>query len=137
MTEKEEASPDARKEPQRPNWLARLVSAISAMMVLALLGVIAWDAVHPDLPPTPRARTATMRQMANHMQIGVEVLNAGDMAARDVLVRVALTTPDTTIDDEITIDWLPGRSRREVTVIIPFIGQSPRVTAEVQGFVTP
>jgi uncharacterized protein (TIGR02588 family) len=137
MTDEEEASPDVPEEPQRPNWLARLVTAISALLICALLGVIAWDAVHPDLPPAPGARTATLRQLANHMHIGVEVLNAGDMAARDVLVRVALTTPDTTIDDEITIDWLPGRSRREVTVIIPFVGQAPRVTAEVQGFVTP
>jgi uncharacterized protein (TIGR02588 family) len=132
----DEKSPNTSKQPQRPNWLSRLVSSLSAVVVLALFGLILWDAVHPDIPPAPRAKAGVVRRTAGRSHIDVEVLNDGDMAARDVLVRVALATADTTIDDEITIDWLAGHSRRHVTVILP-VADSARVTADVEGFVTP
>jgi len=72
----------------------------------------------------------------------IDVRNAGDEAARSVVVHVELIGSDSTIaESDLTVDWLPGRSSRRIVAVFdrpPSPELSPdSVTAEVRGYLVP
>jgi uncharacterized protein (TIGR02588 family) len=121
--------------------LERAATAAAGLIVLFLLSVLVWDAVHPNAPPAFVAHTGTIEMRNGAYRAEVEVENTGDDAARSVVVHVELLGRDTTLaETDLTIDWLPGRSKHVVVGFFPkpeggkeVIGVKP----EVHGYSAP
>ena len=118
-------------------------TAVSGLLVAALLGVLVWDAVHSNASPafTVRATPATL--VDNAYRAEVTVRNTGDDAAKSVMVHVELVGRDSTLaESDLTIDWLPGRSSHQVVAYFPRpAGVAPTdvrgVEAAVHGYTAP
>ena len=127
-----------RDDSSGPDWVERLATIISAALVLAVIAVLVWDAVHPDRPAALDASTGTPRAVGSHWHVPIIVRNSGDVAVQEVSVSVALAHPDTSVKDiDIRIDWLPGRSQREIDAVFPVDPSRGKLTAEVRSFDEP
>lgn len=136
MTEKEIGEHQQRSSG--PDWVERLATIISAVLVAAVVAVLAWDAVHPDRPVSLDVSTGTPRAVGRHWHVPIVVRNSGDVAAQEVNVSVSLHHPDTTVRDiDIRIDWLPGRSERAIDAVFAVDPSRGKLTAEVQSFDEP
>ena len=127
-----------RKEPSGPDWVEVFATWVSGVLVLAVVAVLVWDAWHPDRPPTLDATAGTPKHVGTHWHVPITVRNTGDVGVQEIGVGVALTGADTTVNDvTIRIDWLPGRSEREVYAVFPVDPARGKLSAEVQSFDEP
>ena len=135
MANNSEEGPPAGKAP---DWIERLATAISAAIVLAVVAVLVWDAVHPDRPPALEASSGTPKAVGKQWHVPITVRNAGDVAVQEVNVRVVLERPDTAATDvDIRIDWLPGRSEREIDAVFATDPSRGKLVTAVQSFDAP
>jgi uncharacterized protein (TIGR02588 family) len=129
---------EERPASKAPDWVERLATLISALVVLAVVAVLVWDAVHPDRPPALEASSGTPKPVGRHWHVPITVRNAGDVAVQEVSVRVALERPDAAATDvDIRIDWLPGRSEREIDAVFATDPSRGRLVTAVQSFDAP
>ena len=136
MTEKERS--ERPQQSSGPDWVERLATIISAMLVLGVIAVLVWDAVHPDRPASLDVSTGRPTAVGRHWHVPIVVRNSGDVAVQEVNVSVSLQHPDTTVRDiDIRIDWLPGRSERAIDAVFAVDPSRGKLTAEVQSFDEP
>ena len=136
MTEEEEAN--RSRESSGPDWVERLATIISAVLVLGVVAVLVWDAVHPDRPASLDVSTGRPTAVGRHWHVPIVVRNSGDVAVQEVNVSVSLQHPDTSVRDlDIRIDWLPGRSERAIDAVFAVDPSRGTLTAEVQSFDEP
>jgi uncharacterized protein (TIGR02588 family) len=127
---REEETQDAQESGKPLTPLERAATIASALIVLFLLSVLVWDAVHPNAPPSFRVHPGKVEIRDNAYRAEVDVENTGDDAAKSVMVHLELVGRDTTLaETDLTIDWLPGRSRHRVVGFFP----RPEGAAEVIG----
>ena len=134
--------PAGQEQPQeekaQPDWLERTATWISALLVLGVVAVLVWDATHADRPPSLDASARAPRAVGHSWHVPITVRNSGDVAVQEVAVTVGLEHPDTTVQDVgIRIDWLPGRSEREVDAVFRVDPSRGKVSAEVESFDEP
>jgi uncharacterized protein (TIGR02588 family) len=71
----------------------------------------------------------------------VTVKNSGDESAKAVIVHMELVASDSVLaESDVTIDWLPGNSSRDVVGVFARSASGPQPTgvrAEVHGYATP
>jgi len=141
MSDRDEQGREAEESGKPLTPLERATTFVSAMIVLFLLSVLVWDAVHPNAPPSFRVHPGKVEIRDNAYRAEVDVENTGDDAAKSVMVHLELVGRDTTLaETDLTIDWLPGRSRHRVVGFFPrpagateVIGVKP----EVHGYSAP
>jgi uncharacterized protein (TIGR02588 family) len=133
-----EGEAEAARPPEGVDWLTRVVSVLSALLVVAVIGYLVRDAMRPERPASFVVRTGAVRHVAESYEIPVRVRNVGDAAAKDVMVHVSIASGERTVgESEITIDWLPGRSDHEATAVFREDPAGLRVSSEVTGYNTP
>lgn len=136
MTEKVRG--ERSEQSSGPDWVERLATIISAVLVLGVIAVLVWDAVHPDRPASLDVSTGRPTAVGRHWHVPIVVRNSGDVAVQEVNVSVSLQHPDTTVRDiDIRIDWLPGRSERAIDAVFAVDPSRGKLTAEVQSFDEP
>jgi uncharacterized protein (TIGR02588 family) len=121
--------------------LERAATVVSSLIVFALLSVLVWDGVHRNASPSFVVHTRKVEIRNEAYRAEVEVENIGDDAAKGVIVHVELLGRDTTLaETDLTIDWLPGKSKHVAVGFFPkpengseVIGVKP----EVHGYVAP
>jgi uncharacterized protein (TIGR02588 family) len=136
MTEKERS--ERPQQSSGPDWVERLATIISAVLVLGVVAILVWDAVHPDRPASLDVSAGRPTAVGRHWHVPIVVRNSGDVAVQEVNVSVSLQHPDTTVRDiDIRIDWLPGRSERAIDAVFAVDPSRGKLTAEVQSFDKP
>lgn len=134
----DEHSPDESQQSSGPDWLEKLATAISGLLVFAVVAVLVWDAAHADKPAALAVSAGVPKAVGHRWHVPITVENSGDVAVQEVAVSVALEHPDTTVKDvDIRIDWLPGRSKREIDAVFAVDPSRGKLTAEVQSFDEP
>ncbi|MFD1705111.1 TIGR02588 family protein [Methylopila henanensis] len=109
-------------KPQKPE-VARIewaVGALGAAIVVAVLGVLAYEAVvHRDGAPTLVARVVDVTPTEAGHVVRFRTENRGPSTAAEVVVRATLTQGDRTLEEaETTLDYVARRSEREAGVIL-------------------
>ncbi len=132
----EEAAPE---EAPPPTGLEIAATIVSALLVLGVLTVLVWDAVHPNRPATFAVNIDSTKVDAHALRAHLTVRNVGDDAAKSVDVHVALVRPETTLaESDLTIDWIPGNSRKQAVAYFPSgNARGARIVAEVHGYDVP
>lgn len=136
MSRKKSGDEEAAK-PLTP--LERAATIVSAIIVLTLLSILIWDAVHPNEPPAFTTRTIKTEERETGYRAEIEVSNTGDDAAKSVIVHVNVLGRDSTLaETDLTVDWLPGRSKHIVVGFWPQPkGAVSGVKSEVRGYSNP
>lgn len=96
-----------------------LVAGIGALFVLAVLGYLAWYRItHPDTPPKLVAEVASVSEDAGFYYVAVTARNDGRATAAAAILRGELMADGRIVEEsEAEIDYLPGHSRRQLTLI--------------------
>ena len=120
------------------DWFERAATWASAAILLALLGLLAWDAVRSDAPPEFRTQIQPPRAVGSWFHVPVTVHNVGDAPAQGVEVTVSVRVGDSTAaEGSFTIDWLPGRSSRRGVAVLGADPARGRIAAAVRGYTEP
>lgn len=118
------------------NWLERLVFVLGLTLVLGLAAFFTREALSgPPAPPSLGVELEPAREEGDQVLVPVQVHNAGDESAEEVVVEVRLGDGPGT---GFTIDHLPGGATREGVVTFDR-AQSPdgRPEAYVAGYRLP
>lgn len=134
--ESDPATADHRAGP-----LEIVATALSALLVAGILSVLIWDAFHPNAPPAFDTQPGRVAITNGSYRIPVSVRNSGDDAAKAVVVHLQLVASDSVLaESDLTIDWLPGNTSKELVGLFARPASAPMPTgvrAEVRGYVTP
>lgn len=134
--ESDPATADHRAGP-----LEIVATALSALLVAGILSVLIWDAFHPNAPPAFDTQPGRVAITNGSYRVPVSVRNSGDDAAKAVVVHLQLVASDSVLaESDLTIDWLPGNTSKELVGLFARPASAPMPTgvrAEVRGYVTP
>lgn len=130
------------EQPQPVTLLEKIATTVSAMLVAAVIGILFWDAVHPNARPAFKTRIESLEGTASTYRATLTVVNIGDDAAKSVQVHAELlpANADTAVAEaDLAVDWLPGKSERQVVALFarPDSGGAFRVKADVRGYSVP
>jgi uncharacterized protein (TIGR02588 family) len=134
------SEPTKGEEPKPPGALEKIATVISVLLIASLLAVLLWDATHPNAPPAFEVTTGEFEPAGSVLRLPVHVSNTGDESAKSVVVHVELTQADTAVSEsDVTIDWLPGRSKRDAIAVFSRedAKSAAGVRAEVRGYAVP
>ena len=124
-----------KHDPQKPDLLELVVTAISGVLFVGILAFLLWDARQPSLPPSFETAIESRVQQGSSVYVTVAVRNVGDEAARTVEVRVR--SGEAATEAHFTLDWLPGRSIRRGVAVFPQGTALDGLRAEVAGYAKP
>jgi uncharacterized protein (TIGR02588 family) len=129
----------AERRQRHSDALEMVVSVGSALLILLLAGYIAWEGRRADELPAFVVRTGEIRASGGAYHIPVVVENTGGRTAQDVTVRVEPAAPGAAPGGgaELTLEWIPARSRRAGTVILREDPRPRGVTARVVSYEEP
>ena len=102
-----------RKKPlPAPAALEWLMGGLGLLLVLAVLAIVAFEAVGPREPPRIEARLGEIRRSGSVWLAEIEVRNLGDETAAGVEIegRVGDRTAGA------TLDYVPAHGRERVTL---------------------
>lgn len=129
--------PDTEAQPAI-NWLEKVATVISGLLLLVIVAVLAWDGLRENRPAALTAISAGVGEVRGESwYVPVGVHNAGDEAVRDVVIAVEVTVDGRTEEGTFTVDWLPGRSRREGVAVLPKATVGHPLKATVKGYLLP
>lgn len=118
-----------------PEWIS---FAISALLVLGLVGVLVSDMVGADKPAMPVARVGeAIEQRGPAHHVPVRVRNEGDTTAADVQVVAELEVDGITYEGEKTIDFLAGGGEATVLFLFPRNPDNGELSVAVRSFAKP
>lgn len=130
------ASMAAEARLGRFEWV---VAAVGALFVAAVLGYLAWYRfAHPDSPPKLVAEVASITEDAGAYYVEVRARNDGLATAATVILLGELKAKGQVVEDsEAEIDYLPGHSRREVTLIFTRDPAAHELVLRFKGYARP
>lgn len=135
MSEKgKDESPRPRKS--QPHVLEWVLGAVSALAILALMTFLIIEGfIRMDGQPLLSLREVRLLEQPGGTGVVVEVHNGGNATAATVAVRG--TTPDRSSAHDVTLDYAPAQSTREVTLVFPGTVTSGTVDLKVLGYQVP
>jgi uncharacterized protein (TIGR02588 family) len=115
-----------------------LVGGIGLLVLLALLGFLAREAMAPQTPPDLVARVDSVSRGASGWLAHVRVHNRGRGTAVSVTVEGEFATPaGDTLRSETTLDYVPGLSRRGGGLLFDEDPRLGKLEVRVIGFQEP
>jgi uncharacterized protein (TIGR02588 family) len=125
------------------NWLEWTVFACGLVLVVAMLGYLAYEgATMGSDPPSIEVRLGTPEQRTHNFIVPVTVTNHGDETAEGITVEVTLENNGSgaggePVRGELTIAFLPRRATREGWVTFQQDPRAARLNARVLGYEKP
>lgn len=107
------------------------MAALGGAVTLAAVGVIAWEALQPAVPPALTARIVSVQTTAAGHVAEIEVRNAGSDTAAAVDIEGVLGDQTATA----TLDYVPGRG--EATAFLRFDADPRAADIRVKGWSAP
>lgn len=118
-------------------WIA---AAAGALIAIALLGLIGWDAATgpPAEPPAIVVRPTRVVATPGGFVVEVEALNRSDATAAGVRLEGVLKRGDFAVQaSSATIDYVPGHARRRAGLIFARDPRSHRLELRAVGYQEP
>lgn len=127
-----------RGEEEHSGTLEKIISISSLILILGITGYLAWESIQDNTPPALDVTLAEPRQQGEFVAIVVAVQNSDDDTAKAVQVRGEAPGADgKPAEAEATMDWLPGQSKRRVTLLFPTDANVSQADVKVVGYEEP
>ena len=127
----------AQKTDSGPDSLELIATAVSALLLAALIGFLVWDAFQPLRPAEFETVVGAPERRGSQLYVPVAVRNLGDEAARVVEVEVRVAGAPSGFEGRFTIDWLPGRSTRRGIAVFSAVPTEGQFAASIRGYAEP
>ncbi|WGM31542.1 hypothetical protein [Brevundimonas sp. NIBR11] len=100
-----------------------VMAGLGAALLFGALGVVLHGALGPATPPTFEVTEAGRSAVGDRIVLDIAVRNTGDRTAAAVEVEATAMNGETA---SVTLDFVPGHSRKTASVSLPrAIGSSP------------
>lgn len=133
--EPEEARP--HREPS-PDMLERLVSWISALLILCAIAFLIWEGVSGTTPAAFELEISRIRIAGGQYYVSLKVRNTGGASVQNLGLRVDLQEGDQAIATSRTqLAWMPGHSEREAVVIFRHDPRRYQMEIHLEGYEPP
>lgn len=129
----------SRKDPDPPPW-EWAVAALGAVVLLAVLGFLAWDAWRLDhSPPDPRLSVEqVLEQPGPRYLVIVRAQNNGSQAAASLKITGRLRSGGSTVESSDTeFQYLPGASKRRAGLFFTHDPHRGELTLSVDSYQLP
>ncbi len=123
----------------RQNWLEWLVLAISAAVVIGIVGFLVIDGLtNEGRPPSPRVELLIEEgyEVPGGWVMPATVTNDGDDAAVALMLRATATVDGTEEESEVSVDYLPPGTHVDVSFGLSGEPEG-EVTVQTVGFRLP
>ena len=129
---------DKNLEAKNPHWVEWLTGLVSAVIVLAVIGWIAKDAlIDQDTSPDLAVTVLMTEQRSNGFQVSFEVSNGASATASQVTVEGEILDGSTVVEKASTVlDYVPGKSKARAGLIFKN-DPTGRITLRVSAFNEP
>ena len=134
--EARDPSPEGRRAIPTLEWL---IGGAGALLVGAIVGYLIYAAVGRDeMPPDVRLLVLEVRQVPEGHLVRIEATNEGSLAASELQIEGEIALPDGTSEtSDVTIDYLPPRSKREAAFMFQADPASGVVKLRPKSFTRP
>jgi uncharacterized protein (TIGR02588 family) len=128
--------PDVNGTARAVEWATGLVSAV---IVIVMIGWVAWEALtEVETPPAFDVLITQRQAVEGGYRVSFDVINTSSRTAATVAVRGEIIDGDTTIEDaDITFDYVPGRSKASGSVFFSQDPGSRRIRLRAVGYTEP
>lgn len=125
-------------EKDRSGFLETVFTILSLLLILGIAGYLTWQASKESTEPAFELKAEKSVLRGQFQAINILVKNSGTQAAKDVNISGQAAGNDGKPETaEATIDWLPGQSKRRVTLIFPKDTDTSSPILNVTGFQYP
>lgn len=115
--DQQQAKPDEKKE-DREGWTEKLFTVFSLLLIAGLVGYLLVESFKTNTPPAFELKPSPAEQRGDFVAVRISVKNGGEDTAKAVQVRGEIAVEGSEpVQAEATLDWLPGRSSRDVTLL--------------------
>lgn len=105
-------------EEQGQNLLQVVVTWISGILLLAVLGYLVWDGTRASSPAQFSTIIEPARSSGDHFYLPVSVDNIGGESVQGLGLTVELLEGESVLESSsVTLDWLPEGSTRRVVLV--------------------
>ena len=112
-----------------------VMAAVGAVLLLGSLGVVVNSALRQQRPAVVEIVETDRALVGGRTVVQIEAVNRGDVTASAVTVRGAASASNTVAS--VTLDYVPGLSRKTATLTFNGdLGRTP-LTLEATGWVDP
>jgi uncharacterized protein (TIGR02588 family) len=135
----QDRQPDDRTDPPHGTVLEWSVAALSALIVAAMIGFLAVQAMGAQgAKPDPVAQVTEIVRITDGFRVEIAAINRGRATAANVTFRAELRRDGTTAETaEVTFDFLPARSQREGAVIFALDPGHFEVVLQAESYTKP
>lgn len=127
-----------REESERRNPLETVVLTVSALLVAGSVAVLAWQGAREERPPELVLHVDSIVSRGEMHHVHVTVRNDGDATAAAAQLRARLRRDATVVaESEAVVQWVPGRSATQATLLFAEDPRAFDVEARVIGFTEP
>src|SRR5687767_11171573 len=129
---------NSRSGEKHSGLLEKIFTVLSLLLIIAMVGYLVKETVASHPPAAFEVEQAAPIKRGQFTAVDVFVRNTGDEAAKAVNITGEVAGPDgKPIEAEATMDWLPGKSRRKVTLLFPHDIGTTEPEVEVIGYEEP
>lgn len=123
-----------KRERTAAEWVT---FAVAVLILLAVIGAIAVEAMSSDDPARPVASVETTERVGERYEVTVTIENRGDLAAEQVQVLASLDVDGETSEGDQVVDFLAGGDEEELVFYFDDDPDDGELTVEVTGFTVP
>ena len=127
-----------KTQKPRKNWVEWSVFALSAALILAVVGFLIYEtAAIGNAPPDIHLQVGKPEVRTGYFAVPIEVVNKGDHTAEGVHVEVMLRSGGKEETGDFEIQFLPRRGSREAWVTFKSDPRQGQLEARVLGYEKP
>lgn len=107
-------------ENSRAGVIEKAFTVFSILLLVCTVGLLLAETFQEDKPPAFSIEALKPAQSGDLIAVSVIIHNTGDETAKAVQVRAEVPVGEgERIEAEASLDWLPGGSKRRVTLLFP------------------
>ena len=113
-------SKGGEREQPKETWLQIVVTWISGLLILSIVGYLVWEGTRPFAPAEFQATVEEARPVGDRYHVRLRVTNTGRQSVASLEVVLELREDDEVVESAAAVlDWLPERSSRDLVLIVP------------------
>ena len=118
--------------------LEKIFTVLSLILIVAVIGYLIKESISTETPPAFQLEQADPIKRGQFTAVDVFIENVGDQSAKAVNItgEIAVRGQEP-LKAEATLDWLPGRSTRQTTLLFPGDTPTTKPQVEVVGYEIP
>lgn len=129
---------DDGSSQQGQTLLQIVVTWISGLLLLAVLGFLIWDGTRASAPAQFTTIMEPVRASGNRFYLPMKVENSGGESVQSLGLTVELLDGESVLESSsVTLDWLPEESTRSVVFVFEQDPENFRTRIEFEGYQVP